>query len=73
MKAVKDRITKEREELALAARPLVEWVRKNGTPHTTILVTDTFVNFTTAEVLVYGSIFEPHLNDAIFIANGGNI
>ena len=27
MKAVKDRITKEREELALAARPLVEWVR----------------------------------------------
>ena len=50
MKAVKDRITKEREELALAARPLVEWVRKNGTPHTTILVTDTFVNVCNTEI-----------------------
>ena len=50
MKAVKDRITKEREELALAARPLVEWVRKNGTPHTKILVTDTFVNVCNTEI-----------------------
>ena len=50
MKAVKDRITKEHKELTLAARPLVDWIRKNGTPHTTILVTDTFVNVCNTEI-----------------------
>ncbi|EJO50210.1 hypothetical protein [Veillonella sp. ACP1] len=43
-------IPKEYKELALAARPLVEWIRKNGTTHTTILVTDTFVNICNTEI-----------------------
>ena len=40
MNIEKEYIPKEHKE----ARPLVDWIRKNGTPHTTILVTDTFVN-----------------------------
>lgn len=50
MNIEKECIPKEHKELALAARPLVKWIRKNGTPHTTILVTDIFVNVCNTEI-----------------------
>lgn len=50
MNIEKECIPKEHKELALAARPLVKWIRENGTPHTTILVTDIFVNVCNTEI-----------------------
>ncbi len=50
MNIEKECIPKEHKELTLAARPLVDWIRKNSTPHTTILVTDTFVNVCNTEI-----------------------
>lgn len=50
MNIEKECIPKEHKELTLAARPLVDWIRKKGTPHTTILVTDTFVNVCNTEI-----------------------
>lgn len=32
-------MTKEQQELYAAAKPLVEWLRKNQTPMTTVIVT----------------------------------
>lgn len=50
MNIEKEYIPKEHKELVVAARPLVDWIRKNGTPHTTILVTDIFVNVCNTEI-----------------------
>ena len=50
MNIEKECIPKEHKELALAARPLVKWIRKNGTSHMTILVTDIFVNVCNTEI-----------------------